>query len=468
MGLFGLSLAAASTALADDTPAARIGRVAVLSGAVQYRSPAGGWSSALVNEPVAAGFALRSRPDASAELAIADARVALAGNGELQFARLDRDAADLVLPRGRIFVHLGGSGAAASVEIDLPNGGVWLAVPGDYAISAGDAQTPARVEVFAGSAALGGGLGTDVLTAAPPDDVEALARTETGAAEPAGPLPPEVTGDDRLAANGKWENDDTFGSVWYPRDLPDNWAPYRYGRWRYLPPWGWTWIDDAEWGFAPSHYGAWERINDRWAWVPGSNNPAFTPAAVAFIGTPGIGLSRPGNDGAAVAWFPLAPGEAVDDGSDPHYRNRRSASVVPRAVFAAGQPVQSSLLDLPERRLDDAPVVTGALGIAPSSEGGSGFVAAAAPSPVAQDARVVSVPLVVKPAAATATSSARHKLVFARLIHNVLAHAARASSHRPHAVRLALARPRAAPSTSAVHSPHNRRHLAAARRGGVQ
>ena len=81
------------------------------------------------------------------------------------------------------------------------------------------------------------------------------------------------------------------------------------------------------WGFATSHYGRWANIggsdNDagRWGWVPGKrpgndspgdrgDNPAFMPAAVAFLGTAGVGLSYPDAFSPAVAWFPLAPGEA--------------------------------------------------------------------------------------------------------------------------------------------------------------
>ena len=29
------------------------------------------------------------------------------------------------------------------------------------------------------------------------------------------------------------------------------------GRWVWTEPWGWTWVDDQPWGFAPSHYGRW-------------------------------------------------------------------------------------------------------------------------------------------------------------------------------------------------------------------
>ena len=87
---------------------------------------------------------------------------------------------------------------------------------------------------------------------------------------------PLITGAEVLAANGKWESDDTYGEVWYPNNLAEDWTPYRYGSWRYLPPWGWTWIDDAAWGFAPTHYGRWARINARWGWVPGPRGVPLT------------------------------------------------------------------------------------------------------------------------------------------------------------------------------------------------
>ena len=87
---------------------------------------------------------------------------------------------------------------------------------------------------------------------------------------------------------------------------------------------------------------------------------------MAFLGTAGIGLSRPGDAGPAVAWLPLAPGEAVGDGNDANYRNRRFATAVPRAVFAGGFPVAAALIDdVPEQRFADAPIILGALGIPP-------------------------------------------------------------------------------------------------------
>jgi hypothetical protein len=462
----GLSLASAA-AQADDAPA-RIGRIAAIAGPVQYRAPAGEWSNALVNEPVGTGVGVRSPRAATAELRIAGDRVALAGASEVQLLRLDRDLIEIALVQGRIGIHLDRT-TAATVEVDLPGGGAWLTAPGDYDIAAGDEQHPARIEVLAGKALLGGGLDAGNLAAAAPGSFDASWRSDI--AEAPAQVSPNLTGAEMLAANGTWETDDTFGSVWYPKNLPEGWAPYRVGRWRYLTPWGWTWIDAAEWGFAPSHYGGWERIGERWAWIPGQRDAdsSYSPARIAFLGTGGIGLSRPGNDGAAVGWFPLAPGETTGDASDAHFRNRRAASVVPRAVFAGGQPVQSTLLDLPEWRLDNAPVIVGELGIPPVGIGGTGYVAGAT-APQVTPERVVSVPLsrLVSPLASPMST---RQLALAR-IQEVLAHAVRkrlapsvlSSPHHQHAA-LAIVRPRAAPSTIATHSTHNHPHLAAARGG---
>ncbi|MCX7256507.1 MAG: hypothetical protein NTZ64_07145 [Polaromonas sp.] len=102
-------------------------------------------------------------------------------------------------------------------------------------------------------------------------------------------VPRETVGYQQLDRYGDWQQDATYGAVWLPRSLPDNWAPYRTGLWRWISPWGWTWIDEAPWGFAPFHYGRWAQIGPRWAWVPGRlpQRPVYAPALVAFVGNSG-------------------------------------------------------------------------------------------------------------------------------------------------------------------------------------
>jgi hypothetical protein len=129
-------------------------------------------------------------------------------------------------------------------------------------------------------------------------------------------VPRETVGYQQLDTYGSWSQDPAYGAVWMPREVPAQWAPYRDGHWAWVSPWGWTWVDDAPWGFAPFHYGRWAQIGPRWAWVPGrlAPRPVYAPALVAFVGGGSGGVSwnisiggaaRPG-----VGWFPLAPGEA--------------------------------------------------------------------------------------------------------------------------------------------------------------
>jgi hypothetical protein len=210
-----------------------------------------------------------------------------------------------------------------------------------------------------------------------------------------------MTGFAELDAAGNWESTAEYGDVWVPTGLPFDWAPYRDGHWRWIAPWGWTWIDDQPWGFAPSHYGRWAFVGKHWVWVPGRfvEHPEYMPAVVAFLGTRGVGLSVADSTGPGIGWFPLAPGEAywpsysrdpvyvrslnqgdvsdletirLDANGEPpvevfdgHFANRRFASVVPRPVFVNGGAVAPALLTLPEQRLQDAPVLMGSPQVGP-------------------------------------------------------------------------------------------------------
>jgi uncharacterized protein DUF6600 len=453
-----------------------VGRVAVVVGTAQYRSTGGEWSAALVNEPVADGTVLRTATDSEAELHGPGARVALAPFSELRVLRYDAGTLQIALASGRIGIHLGPGDPATTVEVDLPQGGVWLDIPGDYDIAAGSTPTQAAVQVFAGGVKFGGGLDATHIAAAEHDWFSDWWRSQDDNADVTAPAKPVLAGAAALAADGRWELDPKLGNVWFPSDLAADWTPYRDGVWRYLPPWGWTWIDNAPWGFAPSHYGRWAQIDGKWGWVPGERVAAadYSPAVVAFLGTAGYGLSRPGDIGTtpAVAWFPLGPGETVGD-ADGAYQNRRFATAVPRISFAAGVPVATARVDdVPERRFVDAPVILSGLDIPPA-----GAPAAAAA------ARPVETAVTVGAADATAMdadpapedATARQPFVVAlrdaparvaRVVHEVQRklHLATAAVLRAHVLANADHAHRLA---SAYHSPHNRRHLAAARGGAL-
>ena len=120
---------------------------------------------------------------------------------------------------------------------------------------------------------------------------------------------PEVPGYYDLDGYGSWDTVAQYGPIWYPTSVAVGWCPYRFGRWVWVEPWGWTWVDDAPWGFAPFHYGRWVQVGPRWGWLPGpiAVAPIYGPAFVAFLGGPGFSVSF--GVGGVAAWFPLGPGE---------------------------------------------------------------------------------------------------------------------------------------------------------------
>jgi hypothetical protein len=407
----------------DWSPPGRVGRVSLVSGNLDLRASGGSaWADAELNQPIFAGEALRTDPRARAEIRIGANTIDLSNSSEIEIASLRDGITQIHLSRGRIGLHLRQAGENETVEIDIPQGSVWLLTPGTYDVEAGDKERPLRVAAFNGTAQFAGPSGDrriqgghaavlkpsdagDITSIEPAtaDDFVAWCRDrdydETHLAAPYY-VSRYMTGYAELDSAGIWKINAQFGPAWFPTQ-PAEWAPYRFGHWSWIAPWGWTWLDDQPWGFAPSHYGRWALIDDHWAWVPGNYvaRPLYAPAVVAFLGTPGVGLSS--EEGATVAWFPLAPGEAYwptytrdldyvrnlnagtvqdvaaigvrADGEPPletfheDFANRLLATIVPRLVFTNGRAVASARVSLPEKRLQNAPVLMASPQIAPAS-----------------------------------------------------------------------------------------------------
>ena len=94
-----------------------------------------------------------------------------------------------------------------------------------------------------------------------------------------------------------------------------DWAPYRFGHWVWIGPWGWTWIDDAPWGFAPCHYGRWVHAGRGWAWAPGPREvrrPVFAPALVAWRGDRYPRRDSGDERAPRVGWVPLGYNEIYE------------------------------------------------------------------------------------------------------------------------------------------------------------
>jgi hypothetical protein len=99
-----------------------------------------------------------------------------------------------------------------------------------------------------------------------------------------------------LAPYGDWIDDGTYGRVWIPATsiVGNDFTPYDSGGHWALTEFGWTWVSDWNWGWAPFHYGRWILVSGfGWAWVPGT---MWGPAWVAW---------RSG--GGYVGWAALPP-----------------------------------------------------------------------------------------------------------------------------------------------------------------
>ncbi|MGO4851025.1 DUF6600 domain-containing protein, partial [Inquilinus sp. 2KB_12] len=419
--LLGASFARADDAPANDAPAndppARVGRLADLSGAVSLRSdPTQPWAVAARNQPVTSGMSFWTEPQARAELQVGPTELHLGDQSELDIQQLDDQTFAAQLAQGSVNLDIADMQPGESYTVDTPRGTVTLQRPGEYRIDAGTTQDPTEIVVFSGEAQIAGGPdgpvdvqggetgianGTDPFTytlarsadRSPLDDW-ADGRLHAAAAAPRY-VSRSMTGYQDLDGAGTWHETPSYGTVWYPTTVPAGWVPYRDGRWEYDGRWGWTWVDDQPWGFAPFHYGRWAYVDDRWGWLPGpvEVRPVYAPALVSFFAGAAVGaaigvaIDSHSGHGGPIGWYPLGPGEIYRPSyrvSDTYVRNvnvtnirnvnvnqinihngptivenganRRFATEVPERVLAERQPVAPAALQVPPDQLAKGPL----------------------------------------------------------------------------------------------------------------
>jgi hypothetical protein len=329
-----LALGLGLSPLAAADPPGRVARLNYVQGSVSFR-PGGveEWASATVNYPLTIGGDLWVDQGARAELHIGSTAIRLTPQTSFSFLNLDDRTVQIRLSQGSLTVRIQRIVAGEVFEIDTPNGAVTLARPGSYRVDVDSDRVTATVTVRRGEAEImsagailpvrsgeavflvGGDAPTyDLREPAPPDEWETWGSGRDAREDQAPALryvSREVTGYEDLDAHGTWRVDATYGAVWSPTTVVVGWAPYRHGHWAWVDPWGWTWIDDAPWGFAPFHYGRWAFISGGWGWIPGTIvvQPVYAPALVAFVGGANFSLSVSFGGIAGIGWFPLAPRE---------------------------------------------------------------------------------------------------------------------------------------------------------------
>ncbi len=400
----------------QNDPPTRVGRLGYLEGSVSMQ-PAGesDWVQAVPNRPLTIGDKLWADRDSRAEIQLGMAAIRMSSNTGFSFLNLDDRTTQIQLTSGVISFRVRRLDRDDVFEVDTPNQAFSVYQPGDYRVEAsedgnytvvtvrdGEGESTGNGQTYtvhAGQRATFSGtqtLNAEVEQIGPPDQFDnwAYARERRYRdSRSSRYLSPYVVGYDDLDDYGDWRDDPNYGAVWFPNRVGSGWAPYREGHWAWIDPWGWTWVDDEPWGYAPFHYGRWAFISGRWGWCPGptSVRAVYAPALVVFVGSFGGGFAGD------VGWFPLAPREVyvpaypVSQGymqqvnitnttvntttitnvynttvvnrsttiTNVNYANRNvqgAVVAVPQRVFASAQPVARAAVPVNTQQVASAPV----------------------------------------------------------------------------------------------------------------
>ena len=392
------ALFASAAAHAQDDPPGRVGRVADVAGEVRTINPEGAWDTLVPNQPLSTGDRITTDKTGRATLQFGSTVVRVGADSDLQVVQLDDQKIRLRFDHGQLAVRVRSDDIPGELFIETDEG-AWVphhqgeyrfdrvahqvlgaqALSGDMLLEAPDSSLPVaapqRAEVWRTGAqqathyhlvpAVKDAFGDAVLAADKADD-------QLAAANSAAQVPREMTGAADLARFGAWSVAADGTHVWTPARLPAGWAPYQQGAWSWNSPWGWTWVDDQPWGFAPFHYGRWLSLKGRWAWTPGqwgTARPVYAPALVGWFGGPVLTVGG----APAIGWVALAPDEAVFPGyavSAKYWNALTNASVAPasrRAVAISGRArlVPSGGVSYANRAAPNALSVVGLAGLLP-------------------------------------------------------------------------------------------------------
>jgi hypothetical protein len=439
----------------QEDPPSRVARLGYMEGSISFQ-PAGeeDWVGAVDNRPMTTGDKLWADKDSRAEVQLGSAVIRLAPETGFSFLNLDDNTVQIQLTSGSISITVRNLENNDDFEVDTPNLAFTVSQPGHYRFDAsedgsntvvtireGEGQATGNGQTYTLHAGQAGTFsGTDSLNA----DVEQIGNADQfdswsetrdhrhDYSRSSHYLAPDVVGYDDLDDNGDWRDDSNYGHVWFPNHVDEGWAPYHEGHWDWISPWGWTWVDDSSWGYAPFHYGRWVSVSGRWGWVAGpvAVHAVYAPALVVFIG------GGPGGFGGNVGWFPLGPREVyvpsyhVSEGyvnrvnvsnttvnvtqitnvynttivhnttniTNVTYANRSvqgAVMVVPQHAFTSAQPVAKARVQVSPQQIASAPV-SGSVAVAPTRESVLGAKASTAGHVTAPPAAVASRQVVAK------------------------------------------------------------------------
>ena len=334
---FALQVLLAGAAVAQDQdddqdPPARVARLNYSSGTVSFQPGGEGeWVTAVSNRPLTTGDNLWADQNSLAEFHVGSLAVRMNSETSVTFLDLDDRTTQLRLSMGSVILRVRHLDDGDLLEVDTPNVAFTIQRTGEYRVDVNEDGTRTLATVWHGRAeATGGGysytvvagqeatftgadqLDHEIAQIHPSDDFDNFAfqrDSRDDHDESSSYISSEMTGYEDLDDYGRWHYAADYGPVWTPNNIGGDWAPYRNGHWVWVAPWGWTWVEDEPWGFAPFHYGRWAFVDSSWCWVPGPVvvRPVYAPALVAFVGGGGFHLAVGVGEG--VAWFPLGPRE---------------------------------------------------------------------------------------------------------------------------------------------------------------
>ena len=339
-GLASLILLGGGAAWAD--PPTRAGRIAEVAGtAWLFDLDTKAWVRVQRNQTIGQGDQLRTDIRSRVTLRVGSSTVWLDEQSDMEVLQMDDAGLALRLLAGDVALRLRTAQAAQETRVQTREGTISPEIEGLFRIDQLDRGS--RLAVLQGRAQFDSDPGAPMQRAwlregeqaefwwaeSPRVERQPLVRdkfsawftgrdqTEAGLSVGFSPgedpyVSPEMTGAEDLHQYGNWETAVEYGNVWIPTRVAAGWEPYRDGNWVWTRQWGWSWVDNAPWGFAPFHYGRWVQFRGSWAWAPGrfEPRPAYSPALVAWVGGPQVtvgitigGTRRP----PPTVWVPLDP-----------------------------------------------------------------------------------------------------------------------------------------------------------------
>jgi hypothetical protein len=308
-------------------PPDRVARLSYINGNVSFQ-PAGeqGWSQATLNYPLTTGDRIFTDRESRAELDTGNIAARLSANTDVTTTALNDQLVQLGIAEGVLRLRAIDIRDGNSLEIDTPTAALTVLRAGNYRVEVYPDQATTLITVNYGDLQIDGNGFSETLHSGQSVKLSGADEARLDFVNQSGfddfdnwcedrdrralssrsrdYVGEYVPGYSDLDEYGYWQSAPDYGQVWFPRSVDAGWVPYRYGHWAWVEPWGWTWVADEPWGFAPFHYGRWVIIGTRWGWIPGPVvvRPVYAPALVAFVGDGGVFF------GVGVqCWFPLGP-----------------------------------------------------------------------------------------------------------------------------------------------------------------